>query len=186
MKGRPRLRQLNAILTVLIFVLFLLHGIAGAFRLLEVSGISPALFARALVTLCVIHALIGIILTVDTVRASRAKGHSYVRLNARFWASRVSGLAIALLIACHVMQFMVPSYEGAPRVSYFGPASMACSIGLLLSIAIHVICNVEPLAISLGLAAKRSRLSVVALAISLVLAFMGFAFFCYFLTWSVI
>ena len=186
MRGRSGLRQLNAVLTILIFVLFFLHGIAGSFRLLDTSVISPAIFARPLVVLCAVHALIGIVLTVDTVRASRDKGRSYVKLNARFWAARVSGLAIAFLIAAHVIQFMVPTYEGAPRVSYFGPASMASALGLVAAIVVHVVCNVEPLALSLGISGRKSHLGVVALALSLVLLFMGFAFICYFITWSVI
>jgi len=185
MKREALLRQVNAVLSALMLALFLLHGVGNAFQLLDLGGPLGRGLAHALLALCVAHALVGVWLTVLTVRAQRAAGVSYPRQNLRFWTVRASGLAIAATIACHVLIFFRPS--SAPvRLAFFGQAQLALSVLLVASIATHVLASVHPLLIDLGVPASRARAADVVLVLSVLLALMALGFVVYFVRWSVV
>jgi len=180
-----RMRQANAILSAVMLALFLFHGVGNAFELLLVGGPTSKYLARALLTLALVHAVLGVVLTVATVKVQRQAGTSYVRLNSRFWAVRASGVAIAVFIAFHMMTFLQVS-DGPYRLREFGAFELATNVGLVLSMAVHVLTNVRPLAVSLGIGAPRSRAADLALVLSVLLLFMAVAFVVYFVYWSVV
>jgi hypothetical protein len=185
MKLEALLRQVNAVLSVLMLALFLLHGVGNAFQFLDV-GMPPGRgLAHALLAVCVVHVLIGVWLTVFTLRAQRRAGVGYPRQNLRFWAVRASGLAIAAAIACHVLIFFRPA--SAPvRLAYFGPAQLAVSILLVVSIAVHVLASAHPLMLSLGVRGPRARAADLVLVLAVLLALMAVGFVVYFVRWSVV
>ena len=181
-----RMRQANAVLSAVMLALFLLHGVGNAFELMLVGGPTSKGLAHALLALAVVHAALGVVLTVETVKAQRQAGTSYVRLNSRFWAVRASGAAIAIFIAFHMMTFLQVSSGGPYRLREFGAFELATNVGLVLSMAIHVLANVRPLAVSLGIAAPRSRAADLALVLSMLLLLMAVSFVVYFVYWSVV
>lgn len=65
------MRKLNTILSVLLLVIFLLHGIMGSFMLLGIGSNAGKILAWVGVAVLAVHAGIGIILTVQTLRAEK-------------------------------------------------------------------------------------------------------------------
>lgn len=185
MRHFARLRMVNAVVAAVMLVLFVLHGVGNSFELFGVGLPTSKVLARAVAALAVVHAILGVVLTGATVCAQRKAGVSYVRLNKRFWAVRASGVALAVFIIFHMMVFLQVG-GGAYRLKEFGGFELATNVGLVLCMAVHVLCSARPLAISLGLNAPRSRAADLMFVISLVLLCTAAAFVVYYLRWSVV
>ena len=181
------MRKLNGILTAVILVLFLIHGIEGVFQMMGLrpaSGFMKAI-AWVMMGLIAIHTLIGIKYTADTIQVWRRTGTGYFRENKLFWARRISGFAIMLLLVFHVTAFGDNSGE-AYRLAYFGMAKLGCQLLLVLSIAVHVISNVRPMLISFGIRSLKERVPDILTVLSLVLLFMAAGFVIYYLRWRLL
>ena len=185
MRQFARLRMANALIATAMLVLFVLHGVGNSFELLGVGNPTSKMIARAIVTLAVAHAVLGVVFSIATIHAQREAGTSYVQLNKRFWAVRISGVALAVFVVFHMMTFLSVG-GGAYRLREFGAFELATNVGLVLCVAIHVLCSARPLAISLGLNAPRARAADLVFALSLVLLFAAVAFVVYYLRWSVV
>ena len=183
--GLSRLRQANAVVSALMLSLFLLHAVGNSFQLIgEGRPLSEGL-SHVLLALVMAHVVIGALLTVCTLRAQRAAGVAYPGLNRRFWAVRISGLLIALLIGVHLLIFWRTS-AGPVRLALFAEPQLVASVLLVLAIAVHALCSAEPLLIALGVREPRLRAADMALALALLLAFMVLAFVMYYLRWAVV
>ena len=180
------MRKWNAILGALILILFLIHAVAGGFQLYGVLPGGNAVLeklSRALAAVLVIHVFIGAKLTWDSFRAGRKAGVSYLRENRLFWARRISGFAILLFLADHILLF-VGKNKGPYRLELFEGPQLASSILLVAAIAVHVLTNLTPLLISLGIRGKRRFASDVLAVLSVLLLFAGAAFLVYYLRWN--
>ena len=177
------MRRFNAILSALVLALFILHGVLGAFQLVDAGSVTMKGLAHGMLTLIAIHAILGIILTWDAVRVWRKTGAAYFRANRIFWARRLSGLAIMLLIAFHVTAFSY-TVEGAFRLKPFGAFKLATQLLLVLSIAVHVITNVKPALIAFGVKRLRPRASDILFVLSAILILMAAAFIIYYIRWN--
>jgi len=166
-------------------VLFVLHGLGNSCSLLDVGYPISKAFAHLLVALCCVHAVLGIILTVDAVVVARRTHAGYGLLNARFWASRISGLAICVFIFTHTVVFQAVVTSGAYRLRPFDNAELALSLGLVVSMLVHIIVNARPLMIALGLPMPRARAADLALALSVLCLIMALSFAWYWRVWSV-
>lgn len=181
------MRKINAVLSMGILALFLVHAIMGGFQL---AGIVPGgrlimkVLAWIMVGLIGLHTAIGIKLTCDTLRAQKKAGAAYFRENKLFWLRRVSGAAIMLFIVFHILIFL-GSNDGAYRLNLFGGAQLASQIVLVLSIAVHVITNISPLMLALGARGYREFALDIMLVLAVLLTFMGAAFVIYYLRWNV-
>lgn len=181
------MRKWNAVLSAVTLVLFLFHAIGGALGLMSLNSGGKSLMSVlswVLVGCVVLHALIGIKLTIDTCRACKKSGVSYFRENKLFWARRVSGLAIFLFIFFHVMLFMGREVNGAYRLNYFGTAQFVMQLLLVLSIAVHVLTNVKPSLIAFGIKSLKEYAVDLLIALSVLFIFMGAAFFVYYMRWQ--
>lgn len=183
---KARLRQLNVVLAVAIICCLVLHGLQGGFSMAGIAdNLASKHLARLLVTLIAAHAGISVYLGVDTARASRAKRGAYAGANARFWAARISGLAIVVLVLLHLHQFMFRG-GGLFRLKEFNGVRLAESVLLVLSVALHVLLNAKPLAIKLGLGRPDARALDIVLALAVLLLVMAACFVVYYIRWSVI
>ena len=185
MRGRDRLRVVNAVVSTLMMALFLFHGVGNTFQMIGVGTPLSKALSWALVALCAVHAMIGIVLTVDTMRAQREAGTSYPMLNKRFWIVRASGFAIAALMVVHVAIFLKPAGD-VVRLSFFGMCQLVLSLLLVLALAIHVLANMEPLMVSLGIPLPGARAADLVLALAVMLVLMAVGFVVYYLRWSVV
>lgn len=99
------MRKINTILSVLLLVIFMLHGLMGSFMLLGIGSSAGKILAWVGVAVLAAHTVIGVILTINTLKISKNAGNSYLKQNAVFWARRASGLAILILMFFHIGLF---------------------------------------------------------------------------------
>ena len=181
------MRKVNAVISMAVVALLLLHAVAGGFQLM---GVFPggnqvlAVLAWIMTGLIVLHIIIGIKLTADTLIAIRKSGVSYQRENRIFWARRISGFAIMLFAFCHVAIFLGPSGD-VFRLTVFEGVQLATQILLVLSIAVHVLTNIKPLLISFGIKGLRIYVKDVLFVLAILMLFSGIAMVIYYLRWNV-
>ena len=177
------MRRFNAVLTALIMVLFLLHAVFGAMELVGVNYNALKMLARVCATLIIIHAVIGVKLTIDSLRVWKKTGAPYLRENGLFWARRISGLAVMVLIFFHMFAFghMV---DGVYQLKPYGTAKMIAQVLFVLSIALHVLTNVRPMLISLGIRPLKRYVPDILIVLSIVLLVFIAAFIIYYLRWK--
>ncbi len=177
------MRRFNAILTAVILLLFLLHAILGSFQLIGVGNTAVKAAAWVAAVLILIHAVIGVKYTVDTLRVWRKTGVSYFRENRLFWARRVSGFAVMVLLFFHFTAFGENS-GSVYRLKYFGTAELSVQVLLAAAIALHVLTNVKPMLISFGIRGLKARAADLLLVLSVLILFFAAAFIVYYLRWN--
>ena len=99
------MRKINTIHSVLLLVIFMLHGLMGSFMLLGIGSSAGKILAWVGVAVLAAHTVIGVILTINSLKISKIAGNSYLKQNAVFWAWRASGLAILILMFFHIGLF---------------------------------------------------------------------------------
>lgn len=182
------MRKVNAVLTIGILVLFVVHGIFGGFQVMGILPGGNQLLTRLswlMMGLIAVHMVISIRLTADTLHALKMSGKSYFRQNQLFWARRISGFAVFVFVLFHIIIFLGKGSGAAYRLSYFGDLQLASQILLVVSTAIHVLCNIRPLFIACGAGKLRDYLKDVLLVLAVILLFTGIAFLLYYLRWNV-
>ena len=179
------MRRFNAILTAVIFILFLIHAVFGALLLTGVGSNAFKMIARTCEGLIYIHALIGIWLTGKALWICHKTGAPYFKENQLFWARRISGLLIMALMFFHSRAFADPT-SAVYRLKPFDTAKLITQILFVLSLALHIISNVRPMLISLGIKKLRPHEGDILFVLTTILLFFTAAFIIYFLRWQVI
>lgn len=183
------MRKWNALLTVGILVLFVIHMIWGGLELTGMTKGGSTLYtalSHTLMLLIALHMLIGIKLTIDTVRIGRRAGVHYGRQNLLFWVRRISGFALMLFLLVHVLIFMGNHDAGAYRLNRFGGVQLASQLLLVASLLVHLLCNITPLRIALGLGDQKNFRTDVLLVLAILLVLAGGAFVVYFTRWQTV
>ena len=179
------MRRFNAILTAVIFILFLIHAVFGALLLTGVGSNAFKMIARTCEGLIYIHALIGIWLTGKTLWICHKTGAPYFKENRLYWARRISGLLIMVLMVFHFKAFADES-SAVYRLKPFDTAKLITQILFVLSLALHIISNARPMLISLGIKKLRHYQGDILFVLTVILLFFTAAFIIYFLRWQVI
>ena len=181
------MRKINAILGPLMIVFLLIHIISGAFQLYGLipgGSVIRSVLSWILLFLVAVHAVLGVVLTVTTLRDCRRSGVSYVRNNQRFWIARMSGFAMLLLIVWHLLVFASSSGEMF-RLHAFGWMQMAGHILLVLVLMLHLTVNIRPLFIALGIADRR-YIKDILIVLSIIALVCAAAFVVYYLRWNIL
>ena len=178
------MRKWNAILSLSALVLLLLHGILGSFQLMGAGGTAVKALAWIAVVLVAIHAVLGVKFTVDSLRVWKRTGAGYFRENRLFWARRISGFALLVFLCFHVAAFSAGG-DGAYRLQWFTQAKLVLQILLAASLAVHILTNIRPLMLSLGVKGGRKWLGDLLFVLAVLLLFMAAAFVVYYLRWNV-
>ncbi len=182
------MRKWNTLISLLVILLFVFHAVFGGFQLAGIMEGGSALMqvtAWLMLGLIILHALIGCVLTGQTLKAVRKSGVSYFKENKLFWARRISGFAILLFILFHVLIF-IGRNEGAFRLNYFGTAQLISQILLVITVAVHVITNVKPVLIAAGIPGLKKYAVDILLVLAILLLLSGAAFVIYYLRWRMI
>ena len=180
------MRKLNALLAMGIFALFLVHAAVGG---LQLAGLAAGgsrvmtILAWLMAAIIVLHTLIGVKLTADTLSAIKKSGAGYFRENKLFWIRRISGAAVMLFIISHIILFMGERDGGVFRLSLFDGSALIGQLLLVLSAAAHIITNIKPLMISLGKKNGRELAIDILLVMSAILLLSGAAFIVYYIRW---
>lgn len=183
------MRKINAIITALIMILFLVHLIWGGLVLIGAAAGGSSLFSflsRAMVFLIMIHMIIGIKLTADTVKACRKSGVSYWKENRVFWIRRLSGFALFIFILAHVIIFLGRTRDGVYLLTLFTAGRLVLQILMVVSLLVHLLTNIPPLRIAFGLKDEGSLSTDIILVLAVLLLLAGVAFGIYFVRWLII
>lgn len=182
------MRKFNAVLSVTLLTVFLVHIISGIFNLCGfISGGSIFLTAltHTMELLAAIHLVIGVKLTANSVIAVKKSGVSYFKENKIFWIRRISGAAVIFFIVCHVIIFTEKN-DTAFRLNYFGAVQLVSQILMVLSVAVHVLTNIKPLMLSLGISRYKSFITDILAVLSVILLLSGVGFTVYYFRWTFI
>ncbi len=177
------MRKWNAVITVLIMIFFLIHGIMGAFQLFGIGSDALKTLAWIAVGLLGIHTVIGIILTAESIRVWKKTGTGYFRQNLLFWARRLSGFAVLILMTFHMTSFGYQT-EAGYRLREFNSLRLAANLLLVFSLLVHIISNVRPVLIALGSRRLKKWAGDILLILSVLLLVMAVSMIIYYLRWQ--
>ncbi|MBQ9625376.1 MAG: pilus assembly protein PilX, partial [Clostridia bacterium] len=113
------MRKFNAALTAVIMLLFIAHAVFGSFQMLGITGAVLEHLARGMAVLVILHALIGVKLTIDTLKTQKEAGVSYFKENKLFWIRRISGFGVMLFLCFHMFAFGGKNANGVYRLYAF-------------------------------------------------------------------
>lgn len=176
------MRKLNTILSVLLVVVFLLHGVLGSFLLLGVGQTGGKMLAHIGMLLLFLHLCIGVRLMMQTVQTKQ--GFAYSKQNALFWTRRASGLAILILVFFHMGVFGSVE-DGLYILTPFTTVKLLTQLLLIAALFVHIFVNVRPLLVSLGVITYKERRGALFLMLSILLLFMAGSVVVYYIRWHV-
>ena len=176
------MRKINTILSVLLLVIFMLHGLMGSFMLLGIGSSAGKILAWFGVAVLAAHTVIGVILTIKTLKISQNAGNSYLKQNAVFWARRASGLAILILMFFHIGLFGGVQ-DGMYILFPFTTVKLITQLLLFAALFIHLFINIRPLLVSLGIISYKERRGDIYLILSVLLLFSAGAVIIYYIGW---
>ena len=176
------MRKINTILSVLLLVIFMLHGLMGSFMLLGIGSSAGKILAWVGVAVLAAHTVIGVILTINTLKISQNAGNSYLKQNAIFWARRASGLAILILMFFHIGLFGGVQ-DGIYILFPFTTVKLITQLLLVAALFIHLFINIRPLLVSLGIISYKERRGDIYLILSVLLLFSAGAVIIYYIGW---
>ena len=176
------MRKVNAIVSASMLVCFVLHAVLGVLTMAGATNDASRILGWITFALMGIHVVIGFILTTQTLVACKRSGTHYFRGNELFWARRLSGLLILVLMAFHIGAFSTTA-SGVIRLEVFTAARLATQILLVLSIALHVVINVKPLLLSFGVKRLVPFAGDILVVLCLILLLAVTGFIIYYLRW---
>ena len=179
------MRHLNAIITILIMVLFLVHMIWGGLLLIGAASTGGffLVISFAMVILIILHVIISIKLTLNTIMACKISGVSYWRENKIFWLRRISGIAVMIFILSHILIFMGRNVDGVFVLNVFNVMALISQLLLVISLLLHITTNINPLRIALGLRDEGGFRTDMILILQILLVLAGISFVIYFIRW---
>ena len=177
------MRKWNTFLSVLMLLIFMIHGIMGSFMLVGVGSSAGKVLAWIGVAILVVHTAIGILLTVRSLRTAKQAGQKYLKQNNIFWARRASGLAILILLFFHIGLFGKVQ-NGTYILFPFTTVKMVTQLLFVAAIFVHIFINIRPLLVSLGIISYKERRSDIYLILSVLLLFIAGAVILYYIGWQ--
>ena len=176
------MRKINTILSVLLLVIFMLHGLMGSFMLLGIGSSAGKILAWVGVAVLAAHTVIGVILTINTLKIYKNAGNSYLKQNAVLWARRARGLAILILMFFHIGLFGGVQ-DGIYILFPFTTVKLITQLLLVAALFIHLFINIRPLIVSLGIISYKERRGDIYLILSVLLLFSAGAVIIYYIGW---
>ena len=179
------MRKLNTIFSVILIVIFLLHGIFGSLQLLRVNVNFPGKTLGWIgMAVLAAHTVIGVILTIQTLRASKKNGDNYIKQNALFWTRRASGLAILILIFFHIGTYGA-KINGNFVLFEFTTVKLIAQLLLIVALFVHIFVNVKPHLMAKGVIKHKERRVDIFLILSVLVLFFSGAVIFYYIMWQV-
>ena len=160
----------------------MLHGLMGSFMLLGIGSSAGKILAWVGVAVLAAHTVIGVILTIKTLKIFKNAGNSYLKQNAVFWARRASGLAILILMFFHIGLFGGVQ-DGMYILFPFTTVKLITQLLLVAALFIHLFINIRPLLISLGIISYKERRGDIYLILSVLLLFCTGTVIIYYIGW---
>ena len=165
------MRKINTILSVLLLVIFMLHGLMGSFMLLGIGNSAGKILAWVGVAVLAAHTVIGVILTINTLKISKNAGNSYLKQN-----------AVLILMFFHIGLFGGVQ-DGIYILFPFTTVKLITQLLLVAALFIHLFINIRPLLVSLGIISYKERRGDIYLILSVLLLFSAGAVIIYYIGW---
>lgn len=164
------MRKINTVLTLLVMLLLLDHMIFGGFYLFGIGNGVIAILAGSMLVLILLHALISMAVTIRAEIVGFKTKARYNKENREFWQRRVSGMFILVLGLVHV--FMTGKNEqGIPRIAFLPKIFYAANPALICFIYWHILSNIRPLLISLGIRNIDNKQRIIKIVLTVVTLF---------------
>ena len=176
------MRKWNLFFVIGMLVTFLLHGIMGSLKLAGADADAQTTVAWISVGFLCGHVIISSILTGKSLHARRLSGAGYFRDNQLFWIRRISGLLILIPLVLHLLVFRSGN-AGAFRLQVFTTGRLISQLLLVAAIALHVLTNVKPALISMGVRDTKSFSRDLIMILAFMLLLFGIAFAIYYTRW---
>ncbi len=183
------MRRLNAIIVSLSMLLFLVHmvwGILGLAGFVKGGNAFFSILSYVMLTLVATHVVISVKLSIDTVIASKRSGVSYIKANRLFWIRRISGMALMVFMLMHILIFSGKNVGGVFLLNTFDMLALMTQIFMVLSLIVHLLCNITPLRIALGIEDKAGIRVDVMLVLAVLLLISAAAFVIYYIRWRMV
>ena len=180
MKNKFELRKINRFITIFIFIMFIFHAVLGSLKMFGVSVNIVSILGWITLGFVAIHVLIGTILTFKTLYALKKAKVSYFRGNGLFWARRISGYLMIVLIVFHILAFGAKDN----RLPEFDTLKLLVMITLIINLALHILMNVKPLLISFGIKELKPYAIDIYIVILAVLSIATIGFIVYYIRWN--
>ena len=155
----------------------------GSFMLLGISSGAGKFLAWIGVGILAAHTVLGLLLTAQTFRASRSGGKLYGKQNALFWARRTSGLAILLMLFFHIGVFGRVQ-DGVYILFPFTTVRLLTQLLLVASVFVHLLLNLRPLLVSLGIVRDKEQRGDLYLILSILVLFAAGSIILYYIGWN--
>lgn len=147
------LRKINSLLTIPIFLLFIVHLILMGGLLTGLLGFYPdlKLFGQLLTPFVLLHAAFGILFLIQRIVCKKRGQNVYPKPNTIFRVQLLSGIAMLILVLVHTTAYGYVGADGsfvlrAPSLLYFILESL-----LALTICIHCAVSLPRMAVTFGL-----------------------------------
>ena len=135
------------------------------------------------VCILAVHAAIGVYLTFKSLKTAKQTDQKYLRENKAFRARRASGLAILILLFFHIGMFGKVR-NGQYILFPFTTTKLITQLLFIASVAVHILINIRPLLVSLGIISFKERKGDIYLILSVLLLFMSGAVIFYYIGWQ--
>ena len=178
------MRKLNTILSVLLLFICLLHGLMGSFMLLGISSGAGKFLAWIGVGILAAHTVLGLLLTAQTFRASRSGGKLYGKQNALFWARRHQGRSLLFAHALFHIGVFGRVQDGVYILFPFTTVRLLTQLLLVASVFVHLLLNLRPLLVSLGIVRDKEQRGDLYLILSILVLFAAGSIILYYIGWN--
>lgn len=178
------MRKWNHILARIILALFLLHALMGSLMLLGFSTISFTPLSWLLFGTVILHGILGIISTFQSIKSGIQSRVWYIKENTAFFIKRISGLLIMILLIFHIQAYTV-SVNGQFFLREFTLCKMILQILLILAIFLHLAVSIKSMLIARGTINFKEKTMDWMLILSVMLIFFTIAIIAYYIQWQV-
>ena len=172
------MRKINTILVLIIMLLLTDHIVFACMHLLGLNAGVLKPLAMMMMLFTVLHAIVSLIVTIRAEKVGINTKARYSKENKEFWARRVSGMFILVLALLHGY-IMFKNEKGVPRIASMPKVLSFATPLLIIFILIHIMTNVKPLLISLGVKNidKKERIIKLILTVFLLFALGSYIYF---------
>lgn len=177
------MRKINLFLVIGMMITFVIHGIMGSMKLMGADANALKNIAFISIMFICLHIIVTCVLTFETLKVRKLSGAGYFKDNLMFWTRRISGLTIIIPLVMHLLIFSGTENNGTFRLVEFTAGRLASQIMLIITIAFHVLINLEPAMISFGVKSTKAFSHDAMFVLSMILLLFCTAFAVYYIRW---
>ena len=176
------MKKFNSVISLLLIIAVLAHGVLASLLMMGWVGNTMPIPAFISLGLLLIHIVLSCILSTKTIKDAVKSGDKYEIQNKMFIIRRVSGVLMMVFVIAHLVFYFGPQVENFKDTAMSVP-QLVLLILLLISLIVHIVTNIRPLMVSLGVTSPTGVRVVLGLLIACALIAMAMAGVAFFLKW---